>query len=283
MSSTATYRILADIQVYHRYFLDDGETVFDQNPALKTARLKKYYWSQFAFASPTSATRHKLSNHRLVIKNTATGFTIFVEALAQNPNATSYRPFIYLDENLQLDFIIKITDPVFFNYSDLDEVSRYPLLFRNYNDLLDPALPLINTHSEIREAGDYTISKDLQEHLFENNPSDRLNQSKVLVSLKMRGAGNGHHLILANGNLPQETPVFNIRFDNRRTIWNYYSGLNKSLIHTTDPDTKPLTQNGIIEISQGNTDYPSASPQNIIWERDSVGNLIKTYSKIYIN
>ncbi|MAW95189.1 MULTISPECIES: hypothetical protein [unclassified Leeuwenhoekiella] len=283
MISQATYRILCEVQVFHRYFLDDGETIFDQDTAFKTARLKKYDWSQFAFASPTSDTRHKLMNHRLFYKNTALGFKIFVEALAQNPDATIYRPVIDLDEDLQLDFMVVTTDALFGNYSNLDEVTRYPLVFRNYNDLLDPSLPLINTASEAIVASDYAINEDLQKQVFVDYQKDRINQATALISLRMRGQGTGRNLILVNGNLPQELPVFNIRFENRRTIWNYYSGRDKSLIHTTDPDTKPLTQNGIIEVSQGNTDYPAASPENIIWERDSGGNLLKTYSKIYIN
>ncbi|MCC4212604.1 hypothetical protein [Leeuwenhoekiella parthenopeia] len=283
MAAPYTYRILAEVLVYHRYFLDDGNTPFDQSPALKQQQLRDYYWTAFASVKPTAQTNAHLRNHRLFLKQTPHGFNIAVQALAQNPNATVFKPVIDLDENLQLDFVINVHDALFANYSNLDTVTHYPLLFRNYNDLIEPALPLINTASGTTEAAQYGISAGTQKSLIENNPEDQLLRSKALVSLKMRGEGNGRNLILASGNLPQEHPVYSIRFDNRNTIWNYYSGKNQNLIHSTDPNTKPLVKNGVVEVSQGNTDYPAASPNTVVWERDSVGTLIKTYSKIYIN
>lgn len=283
MAAITTYRPLVEIQVLHRFFLDDGEVVFDENPTLKSKQLSNYDWSLFAIVKPTRETAHYLKNHRLILKNTNIGFQIFVEAEAQNSTNTIFKPLIDLDDKLQLDFKISIKDNFFFNYSNLDTVEHYPLVFRNYTDLNKPALPLINTATESINAANFAIGSDYKKELLKTYKDEHLNEIIAFVSVQMRGADQDHHLVLANGNLPQNTPIFNIRFDNRRTIWNYYSVLDKTLIYTTDPDTKPLVSKGIVTISQGNTDFPSASVDNIYWERDTVGNIIKTYSKIYIN
>ncbi len=283
MAVRSTYKILAEVQIFHRYFLDDGVTVFDHSPASRETQLKTYNWTVFGSVDPTTQTANLLRNHRLLLKQNPHGFTIAVQAVAQNLNATTFKPIIDLDENLQLDFIIRVHDALFTNYSNLDTVERYPLLFRNYNDSLDPALPLINTSGGTTEAADYAISQSTQNSLVENHPDEHWSRLKALVSLKMRGEGTDRNLLLVNGNLPQEHPVFNLRFDNRNTIWNYYSGKDQNLIHTTDPDTKPLVKNGVVPVNQGNTDYPAASADSVIWERDTTGTLLKTYSKIYIN
>ena len=279
MSAQLIYRPLFKVDIYHQYFLDDGLIAFDSNPSLKDKQLAHYDWQAFGQIEPTVKTKQ-----RLLLKYSNTGFIIFiqVEQISAGINPV-YKPLLDLEESLTFDFHLHITDSLFDIYSDLDNVANFPLFFSNYPEFSSLETPFINKNSENKRAKEYASSIELAEILKKKHTELSRASIKAVISLKVKSSESSYNLILANGNLPQQLPEFNIRFENRKTIWQYFSAQNLNLIHTTEPDSLPLVKNGLVAVTSGNKDYPSAAPNRLNHDRNTNGEILKTYSKIYIN
>ena len=284
MSAQLIYRPLFKVDIYHQYFLDDGLIAFDSNPSLKDKQLAHYDWQAFGQIEPTVKTKQLLANQRLLLKYSNTGFIIFiqVEQISAGINPV-YKPLLDLEESLTFDFHLHITNSLFDIYSDLDNVANFPLFFSNYPEFSSLETPFINKNSENKRAKEYASSIELSEKLKKKYTELSRASIKAIISLKVKSSESSYNLILANGNLPQRLPEFNIRFENRKTIWQYFSAQNLNLIHTTEPDSLPLVKNGLVAVSSGNQDYPSAAPNRLLYDKNTNGEILKTYSKIYIN
>ena len=284
MSAQLIYRPLFKVDIYHQYFLDDGLIAFDSNPSLKDKQLAHYDWQAFGQIEPTVKTKQLLANQRLLLKYSNTGFIIFiqVEQISAGINPV-YKPLLDLEESLTFDFHLHITNSLFDIYSDLDNVANFPLFFSNYPEFSSLETPFINKNSENKRAKEYASSIELAEILKKKHTELSRASIKAVISLKVKSSESSYNLILANGNLPQQLPEFNIRFENRKTIWQYFSAQNLNLIHTTEPDSLPLVKNGLVAVSSGNQDYPSAAPNRLLYDKNTNGEILKTYSKIYIN
>ena len=284
MSAQLIYRPLFKVDIYHQYFLDDGLIAFDSNPSLKDKQLANYDWRAFGQIEPTVKTKQLLANQRLLLKYSNTGFIIFiqVEQISAGINPV-YKPLLDLEESLTFDFHLHITNSLFDIYSDLDNVANFPLFFSNYPEFSSLETPFINKNSENKRAKEYASSIELAEILKKKHTELSRASIKAVISLKVKSSESSYNLILANGNLPQQLPEFNIRFENRKTIWQYFSAQNLNLIHTTEPDSLPLVKNGLVAVSSGNQDYPSAAPNRLLYDKNTNGEILKTYSKIYIN
>ncbi len=57
MSFTTTYRVLFNLNVYHHYFLDDGNAAFDSSLTLKSKQLNKYNFKEFCKIVPSQTTQ----------------------------------------------------------------------------------------------------------------------------------------------------------------------------------------------------------------------------------
>lgn len=283
MSTITTYRPLFQLDIFHKFFLDDGLTPFDTNETVLKKQLQEYNWNSFGKIVPTAETKVNLQNHRMLLKPSPLGFVVLIEAELLNDTAPNYTPLIALDQDLKLEFYIQLLDPKFYNYTDLDPAFDSPLFLSNHATLYNAAAPVyLARHNEESNAKNHSVSEAFKDFLIKKY-GDLRTEKPFIISLKMRDAGSGLNLVLLNGTLPQHTPHFKIVFHNRKTIWRYYSVATKVLIYTTEPEEKPLVQHGIVPISNAGTDYPTPTPSRIYQDRDTDGSLIKTYSNIYIN
>lgn len=283
MAFKLTYRPLFELKIYHRYLLDDGETPFDQTPEIQEQQLEKYNFKTFLKVQPSQETQKKLKGHRILFKTTPDTIILFVlsEQVSSDPDV--FRPLIAIDDNLQFDFMLRITDSLFSNYSAINAVNEIPYFFSNYKPILEaPGYTLINTLTDMIPARDYTISGLTFDDLKTAYSPQDLKGVFGIVSLKAKGENQSHNLTLVTGNLPQSLPQFKIIFENRKTFWRYYRSGSVTPEYTTEPDLKPLVKNGMVSISDGEKDYPAATPKSLFFERDSGGNIIKTFSEIYI-
>ncbi len=111
------YGLLFEVAILHDYFLNKGDVVYealqdDQRPAV----MRFYNVGDFIDVFPTERTRKLLAGHKMIFKNTATGFLVGVR---QDPTGSANRPAIMPDADFRLTFGLRITDPRFFNYTTL--------------------------------------------------------------------------------------------------------------------------------------------------------------------
>lgn len=108
-SFTHGYLRLFEIRLLHHYWLDEGATIFDLIAAQdkKDRRLSGYDLRSFASLTPTPATAAILRGAGGVYKETAAGLIVAV------PDGTE------LPLDTVLDFVIRIRDAAFFNYTAL--------------------------------------------------------------------------------------------------------------------------------------------------------------------
>lgn len=290
MSFTTTYRVLFTINVYHHYFLDDGNIVFDSNSSIKEKQISNYNFGEFCQIVPSEETEELLKGNRLVFKITPTGFTLYAKAEETAPNSGSYRPFIALPQNTVLNFLIYVKDSLFENYSTVVSKPLIPFYFSNkkpasegvsfkYIDLETTTLPVEDF--KITQTSYIEIAKILSE------------KEKIglfgIISMEMAGDntvpfdGNARNILNANGTIPASPKQFKLQIKNRSTIWNYRNAADSTLLHSTDPTELPLVKNGIIGYSFGGEERPAAFPSRLLFEKDGGGNILKTISEIYIN
>lgn len=283
MSFSIVYRPFVEVKLFHRYFLDDGETPFDQSVSIQEKQLSKYNAHNFLSIVPTAQTQQALNGHKIVFKKSKDGFVLFINSEKVGSDPDTYIPLIAPADDLKLNFLVYARDSLFENYSEIKAINPIPYLFSNYIPSTAPAsFPLINRMSDMVPAKDFTIALPTYEH-FEDQISKAEKIGLLgIVSLGIKGNSTVYHLTLVSGNLPQNLPQFKILFNNRRTFWRYYRNGSNTPEHTTEPALKPLTANGTVPISLGATDYPNPSPGDLFFEKDGAGNIIKTFSEIYI-
>ncbi|MCG2418351.1 hypothetical protein K8089_04895 [Aequorivita sp. F47161] len=290
MSFTSTYRVLFNLNVYHHYFLDDGSVAFDSNLGLKDKQLTKYTFEDFLRITPSQETQEIFTGNRIVFKTVPTGFTIYAKAEETAPNSGTYKPYVNLSQTTVFTFLIYVKDSLFENYSTVNSKPEIPYFFSNkkpvsegvsfnYIDLETTTLPISNF--TINETSYTEISKALSE------------KEKIglfgIISLEMSGDdtlpfdGNARNILNVSGTIPANPKTFKLQIKNRKTIWNYRNAANSNLLHSSDPTELPLAKNGIIGYSFGGQERPSATPSQLIFEKDGGGNIIKTISEIYIN
>jgi len=127
-----TYKTLFNINLLHAYFLDKGEKKYhainvsdELSTEEKLESLLDYNMNYCLQIVPSDITREIIKNHRLMIRNHATGLRVLastekvnVEDINQNV-VERYSPLVNLSEDLVCTFYIKMSDNYFENYSDI--------------------------------------------------------------------------------------------------------------------------------------------------------------------
>ncbi len=289
MSFSITYKKLADVNLYHRFFLDDGSSPFDSNPTLKQNQLKKYNFQNFMTIIPTENTKTIIKGHKIVIKNTAIGMSLFIQAVEESTGSSTFRPYIPLDEQIELIFLLSTKDVLFENYSTVPANPGIPFYFSNKRpDTEPPGFQYIDIETTTNQIENFTISQNTFETILQNFKN---NEVKIfgIISLQIRGDdtlpvdGHSRHILSASGNLFSQAPQFKIQWANRNTIWQYIDTTTGDIIHTTDPLVFPIVKNGIVGYQFNGVEMPAASPSRIYFEKDPNGTIIKTISEIFIN
>ncbi len=294
MSFRTLYKKLADVNIYHHYFLDDGKTEFDNNtfPSLKESQLEKYQLTEYMNVAMSEKTANMFIGQKILFKPTPQGFTLFIKVLETAPDSGIYRPFIELSGTEAFTFLIYVTDRLFENYSTVGANPEVPYYFSNLKpedepdsfeeiDLETEVTPTPIENYDIKEAKTWKalgamISAKEQVGLF------------GIIQLSVHGDDSAKDLLNVDETLKSQPTEYKIQLKNRSTIWNYINPTNNTLIHTTEDDLpenqlQPLVKNGKVDYSFDSKDYPAAQPNRIKFERNGGGVIIKTISEIYIN
>src|SRR5690606_26055413 len=137
MSFTTTYKLLFSLNLYHHYFLDDGNIAFDDNLTLKEEQLNKYNFEDFCEMIPSEETQEIFKGNKLVFKTIPSGFTIYVKAEETAPNSGTYKPFVSLPQTTVFNFLIYVKYSLFENYSTVNLKPLIAYYFSNKQPVSD--------------------------------------------------------------------------------------------------------------------------------------------------
>ena len=269
MSFSIQYKELFRVNILHNFFLDKGLTEFKEMEADEQAEQLKKYDSRSVFTIvPTAQTVHLIRGHHLFFKETNRGFMLWTKA---NQPADG-KPFIELDNDMNLTFLLKIKDPQFFNYTALNAEKIDGLyFFSNRKPETEPSgFPLIRKEGAtqfvteanlLSESGKKLILKKLEK-------SEQLNVFG-LIRIFMRGESS-LHLVGTTGKFLSNAPVFELKFKNQSTVWRYIFNSNQVVSGSDDVKQEngnpkmlitakayPLTSSGFISLKFGDKELPN--------------------------
>lgn len=310
MGFNKVYRPLFDVKLLHHYFLDEGGEIYGDtlDAANMEKNLSAYRLSNFMSVQPTENTVTALRNlrSRFILSNH--GFQVVTSSEGDEP-------FIPFSDNSKFDFILKITDQYFENYTNITINRSAPLFLTNVtppapveveegkeetavpvnfclisnfetsltNETPDPTFKLVNVEVDLDDiesrelVGAFAI---IRIHL--NGEAGEI----TLTDIEDGGNPNGDKEF--NGTLPEVT----LMFENRSTTWKYHRSKDSVIVHATAEEL-PLTKHGYIPVEDADEKrYPNPSV-NMIYKGennvylDTDNNPVpedstKKYSRIFI-
>ncbi len=278
MSFSIKYIPLFKVDFFHFYFLDKGLTEFNSlDPDEKARQLRLYNFNSFFSVKPANYTQKVLMGHNLIFKPTNNGFTIWSKLDENQDNA----PFISLNDDLSLTFLIQLSDIDFFNYTDL-ELDRFSNIkyFSNKKPEGEPEdFPLIQkssgSNTPIGDKYNLSAGNEKMERLALTNPEkDKL---FGLIRIFMKGDSPALNVTLVNGNIRKNAIAYNLIIENRKTVWRYIfnkdqENIGNDLIKENDDNSKilitiepkPLTENGFVSVKLGDKELPNPDARMIV-------------------
>ena len=304
MGFNKVYRPLFNVEILHHFFLDDGIHVFgvDIEPipvANMEKNLSQYRLSSFMNIQPTAHTITTLKNlrSRFVLSNY--GFQVVT-------STDGDEPFIAFWDDLKFDFILKITDQYFENYTDITIERSVPLFLSNVTP--PPPAEVEEGEEETAIPVNFCLLSDFETTLTNGSPTPTIPMESKEVDLddidsnELMGAfaiisihltGEAGEITLTNGGTEFNGTLPEVKwiFKNRSTTWKYHRSKDSVQVHETIGEL-PLTKHGYIEVEDGPNKYPNPSV-NMIYKgenevyKDTLGNLVtedadKKYSRIFI-
>ncbi|AZJ34834.1 hypothetical protein D6T69_04560 [Tenacibaculum singaporense] len=181
------YKTLFNINIYHSYFLNEGErTFFELNGGNngvtplteeEKKRLEEQYdISKFLSIQPTEETRKSLKNHRLLLRNHKKGVRVLSETIKVtteegNQEVDRYSPIIILSDSLTLTFYLKVHHPYFENFSNIIEKKEQQLYYLSNKS--SSAINLFETISEVKKWSSFLISDSETRKLLHQLESEK--------------------------------------------------------------------------------------------------------------
>ncbi len=288
MAYLLKYKTLFKFNLIHRYFLDKGEEKFEQMSADKQEkRLDLYDLQDFITIIPTKETQRKQEGHQLIYKLNNLGFNI----IAKVANADSHEPFIALDEDLCLTFLIKTKSNLFLNYTGLDLGLAGRLYYFSNKRISTEAnnFPLLSVSGKDNVVnGNYVLTQNsTDKELSQLNVNDK-NKLFGIIRIYIKSTENTLNVTDEQGKIPLVYREFEIVFDNRKTTWRYVfkgdqtvensddvevDGTNKKVLVTKSE--YPLTSTGFISVKHDDKELPNPDAKQI-------KPLGKIYSEVFI-
>ncbi|MGM0621099.1 MAG: hypothetical protein ACQETJ_08650 [Bacteroidota bacterium] len=289
MSFSVKYKELFRVEILHRYFLNKGTLEFDDMSEENQAKqMRIYNFNRFFKIIPATADLRKLSGRKMVFSQFNSGFGIWAETDANNPQ----KPLIPIEDSFNLTFIIQVSDNNFLNYTNLELGNARKLHYFSNQRLSseNPGFPLIPLKNLNEVADDtFVLSADSEAEELKQLSAEKQKNLFGIIRIFMKGQNASHDITDAQGNLKANTPTFKLEFLNRSTVWRYIFDTNQSVkppdnvkVENGDPRVlvtktkKPLTQNGFITVELDGEELPN--PDVRLIKPSSVNN--KIFSEI---
>jgi hypothetical protein len=284
MGFNNTYTNLFEIAVLHSYFLNSGNDEYNSmTDEKKKQMLRNYDFESFIEIIPTRETFLQLKNNHLIFQNKKNVMKIGVKISIDDPDL----PFVDISLALTLNFIIKIKDSFFENYTNISFLSNQILYLSNIKPVDEPVtfkyISLLA--NSVFVDTDYIISETSTKKIIETLGEYEKRGVIGIISLKMQGDSSGLNILNNQKKIITPTPSFKIHFNNRKTFWKYIK--TNSTFEVETSLEKPLTQNGFVEIDPA-IDFTTNPPeaQDFQYPNPSIKSIqkiaTKTYSQIFI-
>lgn len=291
MSYSIKYSELFQVNILHRFYLNNGLDDFgSMNDEDQEKRLENYNFQTFIRVVPTVETHRIITGHRLSIQVTGNGFKIW----AKVDETDNKMPFISLDDDLRLSFLLQIKDPLFYNYTDLKPENTDKLYYLSNRSLAtEPnSFPLID-----KAGGNFNIDEDFI--LSDDGETAELEQLQMgekrdllgIVRIFMKGDNSSLNVTNNQGKIADPFEQFELNLKNRSTTWRYFFDSNQQVTGGDDvkkengdsnvlitKSEQPLTQTGFISIELGGVELPN--PGTALIKPDTATN--KFFSEIYM-
>ena len=291
MSFSIQYKPFFKVDVLHLFFLNNGlKTFFSMNAVDTAKQLDDYDLNSFFSITPTLDTQEKLKGYNLVFRNLNTGFAVWTKVR----NDDKAFPFIPLPDDLSFTFLVKVKDPSFYNYTDLNPSNLGKTFYFSNRRLSTeaPAFPLINKsgdHFNINETFALTpVSAAVEQTNLSS--AEKMN-TFGLIRLHMKANIPSLNIIAPDGKIADPSKTFELVFNNRKTIWRYIFRKDPKVKNNdavkkegADPNVliskseQPLTQKGFISLGLGGKDLPN--PDTKLIKPNTLNT--KYYSEIYM-
>lgn len=292
MTFSIKYKPLFEVRILHQYFLNKGTSeFFSMSEADKEKQLAGYKVSKFFLVVPTAKSRNLLAGQHLVFSLTNTGFMIWVQVSDENDVV----PLISLDDTFELTFLLQPLNHTFINYTNL-MFSSVGRLFFFTNTKPDsepvsfPLIQLLDDHLPVSE--NFVLTTDGQKDILsELTPSELKKNLFGLIRIRMKADVAPLNVTISPNEIKTSVPVFEILFENRKTVWRYIFETdqqvknkddvkkeNGSSKHLITKDFQPLTEKGFVPIELDGDELPNPDAQLV--KPNSIDN--KIYSEIYM-
>ena len=117
MSFKISYKPFFSLNILHGYFLDKGVLPFDTLDAPTQASILQAYDARsFLSIKPSEETIRLLKGHHMVARSNKNGLTVGISAVEA---AGKWKPELVPSSTLKLTFFLEVTDPLFYNYTNL--------------------------------------------------------------------------------------------------------------------------------------------------------------------
>ena len=291
MTFSIKYKPLFEVKILHHFFLDKGDTnFFSMSEEEQEKQLTDFDLNSTLKIIPSTETNRKLAGYKLAFNPTTHGFIVYTSVSAES----DIKPFISLDDTLELTFLLKLVDYTFFNYTNLDIANAGKLfLFANkHPEGEDPSFPLIKNSSSTQTVTDaFALSQANKEIILETLSAAEKNGLLGVVRIFMQADKASLHVTTNQQKIQDPYRIYHIIFDNRKTHWRYFFRENQQVTGQDDVkkengnarqlitrSTHPLTKNGFIAIELGGVELPN--PNASVVKPSSTNN--KIYSEIYM-
>ena len=286
MATTKQYKTLFKLELLHHYFLNEGNRVYgNPAPPVWEQRLannrRQYNLSDFFSITPTLKTQQVLKNQKATFRMQNDGIIVGIQVVTLDPIPDPEplrEPFIAVDDNFIMDFVIKVTDSYFENYTDT--IWNKDKLVMISNQAPDPADTGDNHDWEVPV--EFSLLSDYESNvpgtfmdvdLLQDIDKTELVGAFGLIRMHLRGDSGEVNLVntATPALLTPPDPMPIIAFQNRETLWRYKSNTDGSIIWepSNTNDTRPLTKNGYINVPPDVTvpeRYPNPDARLIIKE-----------------
>lgn len=292
MSFSISFKPLFEVNILHKYFLNIGALDFwAMDDEIIAQQLARFELARFFSVVPTAACSRKLKGQNLVFRATNTGFAVWARVAGES----EFTPLVPISDKLELTFLLHLTDPLFLNYTALDLANVGKLFFFSNQRLPseDGDFPLIKRTTAQHVVNNRYVLNDesskLQLAQISNSEKARL---FGIVRIAMKGETAALDVTTTQQKLRKSHRVFQLMFDNRKTLWRYIFSKAQTVSNTDDVEQEngsttqlltkneyPLTKNGFVSVELGGKELPN--PEISLIKPGNGAN--KIYSEIYVS
>ena len=291
MSFEIKYSILLKVSIHHLFFLNKGTVEFNSMSATeKSKQLELFDINDVFNIFPTSKTLDQLKGHHLVFKTQNDGFVIWAKVSGANDNI----PFIDLENNLSLSFILQLKDSGFYNYTDLKMENAGKTYFLSNRRLSTESgsFPLINKLGDNNKTDEtFILSDDGTTEENEKLTTEEKDNLIGIITVFMKADDSALDITDAQGKILTPHTEYEIQLNNRKTVWRYIFNSNQTVKNSDDvqlegsdakvlitKNEQPLTERGFISVELAGIELPNPDKGlSILNTSDN-----KYYSEIYM-